>query len=98
AAMVARAPADGNTILLGTTGVLAINQWIYTKPQYQPDRDFAPIINAASTPNLLVVHPSVKANTLKELVAYAKANPGKLTFAAAGNGSTSHLCGEALKH
>jgi tripartite-type tricarboxylate transporter receptor subunit TctC len=98
ASMVARAPADGHTILLGTTGVLAINQWIYAKPQYLPDRDFAPIINAASTPNLLVVHPSVKANSLKELVAFAKAHPGKLSYASAGNGSTSHLCGEALKH
>jgi tripartite-type tricarboxylate transporter receptor subunit TctC len=98
AAMVARAPADGYTILLGTTGVLAINQWIYSKPQYLPERDFTPIIDAAATPNLLVVHPSVKANNMKELVALAKAEPGKLTYASAGNGSTSHLCGEELGH
>lgn len=97
AAQVARAPADGHTILLGTTGVLAINQWIYGKPHYLPERDFAPIINAASTPNLLVVHPSVQASTLKELVDLAKTQPGKLTYASAGNGSTSHLCGEVLK-
>lgn len=96
AALVARAPADGHTILLGTTGVLAINQWIYTKPQYQPERDFAPITNAASTPNMLVVHPSVKASTLKELVALAKTQPKLLSYASAGNGSTSHLCGETL--
>lgn len=97
AAAVARSPADGHTILLGTTGVLAINQWIYPKPQYLPERDFTPIINAASTPNLLVVHPKIKANNLKELIALAKAEPGTLSFASAGIGSTSHLCGEALK-
>jgi tripartite-type tricarboxylate transporter receptor subunit TctC len=82
---------------MATTGVLAINQWIYEKPQYSPEKDFAPIVNAASTPNMIVVNPSVKANTLKELVALAKSQPGKLSFASAGNGSTSHLCGEALK-
>jgi tripartite-type tricarboxylate transporter receptor subunit TctC len=98
AGVVARAPADGQTILLGTTGVLAINQWIYANPQYLPERDFAPIIDAAATPNLLVVNPKIKANTLKELVEEAKAHPGQLSFASAGNGSTSHMCGEALKH
>ena len=97
AAHVARAPADGHTILLGTTGVLAINQWVYAKPQYQPEKDFTPVTNAASTPNLLVVHPSVKAGTLEELVATAKAEPGRLSYASAGNGSTSHLCGEMLR-
>lgn len=97
AARVAVSLADGYTLLLATTGVLAINQWIYEKPAYHPDKDFAPITNAASTPNIIVVNPSVKAGTLKELVALAKAEPGKLTFASAGNGSTSHLCGETLK-
>jgi tripartite-type tricarboxylate transporter receptor subunit TctC len=97
AARVATSDPDGYTLLLGTTGVFAINQWIYEKPQYSPEKDFAPIANAASTPNMIVVNPSVKAKTLKELVALAKAEPGKLSFASAGNGSTSHLCGEALK-
>ncbi len=97
AARVATSAPDGYTLLLGTTGVFAINQWIYEKPQYSPEKDFAPIVNAASTPNMIVVNPSVKAKTLKELVALAKAQPGKLSFASAGNGSTSHLCGEALK-
>jgi tripartite-type tricarboxylate transporter receptor subunit TctC len=97
AARVAASAADGYTLLLATTGVLAINQWIYEKPAYHPERDFAPIANAASTPNIIVVNPSVKASTLKELVSLAKAEPGKLTFASAGNGSTSHLCGETLK-
>jgi tripartite-type tricarboxylate transporter receptor subunit TctC len=77
--------------------MLAINQWVYETPMYDPEKDFAPITNGASTPNILVVNPSVKANSLKELVALAKAEPGQLTFASAGNGSTSHLCGETLK-
>jgi tripartite-type tricarboxylate transporter receptor subunit TctC len=97
AARVASSAADGYTILLATTGVLAINQWIYDKPAYNPGKDFVPISDAASTPNIVVVDPSVKASSLKELVSLAKAEPGKLTFASAGNGSTSHLCGETLK-
>lgn len=97
ATRVASSAADGYTLLLGTTGVLAINQWIYEKPAYNPEKDFTPIANAASTPNIIVVGPSVKASNLKELVSLAKAEPGTLTFASAGNGSTSHLCGETLK-
>jgi tripartite-type tricarboxylate transporter receptor subunit TctC len=97
ATRVAASAADGYTLLLATTGVLAINQWIYEKPAYHPQRDFAPIVNAASTPNIIVVNPSVKAASLDELVSLAKAEPGILTFASAGDGSTSHLCGETLK-
>jgi tripartite-type tricarboxylate transporter receptor subunit TctC len=97
AARVARSAPDGHTLLLATTGVLAINQWIYAKPQYSAEKDFEPIGNLASTPNLLVVNPSVTASTLPELVALAKARPGFLSFASAGYGSTSHICGEALK-
>ena len=96
AVRVASSPADGYTILLATTGMLAINQWIYENPTYNPEKDFTPITNGASTPNILVVNPAIKASSLKELVALAKAEPGKLTFASAGNGSTSHLCGETL--
>lgn len=97
AARVAAAQPDGYTILLATTGMLAINPWIYEKPAYDAKKDFAPVTNAASTPNILVVNSSLKATNLKELVAMAKAEPGKLTFASAGIGSTSHLCGETLK-
>jgi tripartite-type tricarboxylate transporter receptor subunit TctC len=97
AARVAKAEPDGYTLLTVTTGVLAINQWIYAKPLYSPERDFAPILNVASTPNILVVNQSVNASTLQELVALAKAKPGSLSFASAGFGSTSHICGEALK-
>jgi len=94
---VATSPADGYTILLATTGVLAINQWVYPKLSYSPSKDFDPVINAAATPNMIVVHPSVKAENLNELIALAKSQPGALSFASAGNGSTSHLCGETLK-
>lgn len=97
AARVAASPADGYTILLATTGMMAINPWIYEKPAYNAEKDFTPIANGASTPNILVVNPSVKANSLKELIALAKSQPGKLTFGSAGIGSTSHLCGETLK-
>jgi tripartite-type tricarboxylate transporter receptor subunit TctC len=97
AARVAASLADGYTILLATTGMMAINPWIYEKPAYNAEKDFAPITNGASTPNILVVNPAVKASSLKELIALAKARPGKLTFASAGIGSTSHLCGETLK-
>jgi tripartite-type tricarboxylate transporter receptor subunit TctC len=97
AARVVSSAADGYTLLLATTGVLAINQWIYEKPAYHPERDFAPITNAASTPNIIVVNPLVRASSLSELVSLAKAEPGQLTFASAGNGSTSHICGETLK-
>jgi tripartite-type tricarboxylate transporter receptor subunit TctC len=97
AVKVASSPADGYTVLLATTGVLAINQWVYPKLQYSPEKDFDPVIDAAATPNMLVVHPGVPAANLKELIALAKAKPGELSFASAGNGSTSHLCGETLK-
>ncbi|MDX3904617.1 MAG: tripartite tricarboxylate transporter substrate binding protein [Pigmentiphaga sp.] len=97
AAKVASSAADGYTLLMATTGVLAINPWVYTKLSYSPTKDFEPIINAASTPNVVVAHPSVAASDLKELVNLARQKPGDLTFASAGNGSTSHLCGESLK-
>lgn len=97
ASRAATSAPDGYTLLMATTGIFAINQWIYAKPLYSPEKDFVPLVNAASTANMIVVNPSVKASTLSELVALAKAEPGKLTFASAGNGSTSHICGEALK-
>jgi tripartite-type tricarboxylate transporter receptor subunit TctC len=97
AAQVAKAAADGHTLLLTPTGVLAINQWLYKALPYKPEKDFAPIVNAGSTPNLLVVHPSVPAANLKELIALAKAQPNSLSYASGGNGTTSHLCGEVLK-
>jgi tripartite-type tricarboxylate transporter receptor subunit TctC len=97
AAFVAKAEPSGHTLLMTPTGVLATNQWLYKDPGYNPEKDLVPIINAATTPNLIVVHPSVKAQNTKELIALAKAKAGSISFASGGNGTTSHLCGELLK-
>jgi tripartite-type tricarboxylate transporter receptor subunit TctC len=90
---VARAAADGQTLLFGTSGPLAINVSLYRKSGYDPIKSFAPVIQVGHLPNILVVHPSVPAQNVKELVAYAKANPGKLSYASSGNGASSHLAG-----
>jgi tripartite-type tricarboxylate transporter receptor subunit TctC len=98
AGIVAKAAdASGHTVLQATTPVLAINQWLYKQLPYDPARDFAPITNAATTPNVWVVHPDIEAKTLRQLVELAKHRPGALSFASGGNGTTSHLCGELLK-
>jgi tripartite-type tricarboxylate transporter receptor subunit TctC len=94
---VATAPPDGYTLLFSTMGVLAINPSLYPKLRYDPAKDFAPVSLTHATSNMLVVHPSVPAKNVKELIAYAKANPGKLTFGSAGNGTSSHLSGELFK-
>ena len=93
AAVVAKAPADGYTLLMGTIGTHSINQFLYKKLAYDPARDFAPLGLVAKVPNVLVVHPSQPYKTVKELIAYAKANPGKVTYASAGNGTSIHLAG-----
>jgi tripartite-type tricarboxylate transporter receptor subunit TctC len=90
---VARAEADGHTLLFGTSAPLAINVHLYQKVNYDPVKSFSPIIQVGYLPNVLVVHPSVPAKTVKELIAYAKANPGKLAFASSGSGASSHLAG-----
>jgi tripartite-type tricarboxylate transporter receptor subunit TctC len=90
---VARAPADGQTLLFGTSGPLAINASLYRKISYDPIKSFAPVIQVGHLPNILVVHPGVPAQNVKELVAHAKANPGKLSYASSGNGASSHLAG-----
>ena len=97
AALVARAESSGHTVLMAPTAVLAINQWLYKDLAYRPEKDFAPIINAASTPNMWVAHPSFPARNLEEMIALARLKPNSISFASAGNGSTSHLCGELLK-
>ncbi len=90
---VARAAADGQTLLFGTSGPLAINASLYRKVSYDPIKSFAPVIQIGHLPNILVVHPSVPAKDVKELIAYAKAQPGKLSYASSGNGASSHLAG-----
>jgi len=91
---VAKSAPDGYTILLGYTGTLAIGPSLYKNVGYDARKDFAPIGMIGNAPNSLVVHPSFPANTLAELIAYAKANPGKVNFGSAGAGTASHITGE----
>jgi tripartite-type tricarboxylate transporter receptor subunit TctC len=93
----AKAPADGHTIFMGTQSGLVINTLARKKLPYDPVRDLAPVTMLFTTPLYLVVHPSVPANSVKELIALARARPGKLTFASIGNGSSQHLAGEMLR-
>lgn len=97
AAHVANADPDGYTLLMGSAATHAINVSLYQKLPYDPIKDFAPISLVAQVPNVLVVHPSVPAHNVKELIAYAKANPGKLNFGSSGAGGTIHLSGELFK-
>lgn len=97
-AALAKAPPDGYTLGLATTGTHAVNPHLYgPKLGYNALRDFAPISTVVTYVNLLVVHPSVPAKTVAELVAYAKANPQKVNYGSSGNGSTNHLSGELLR-
>ena len=93
AAEVARAAPDGYTLLQGTNGTHGINQALYEKTGFDPLKDFVPVARFTVIPAMLVVNPSVPAHSVKELLAYIKANPGKVSFASAGNGTTSHLAG-----
>jgi tripartite-type tricarboxylate transporter receptor subunit TctC len=97
AAEVAKAAPDGYTILMGTPGTQAINQYIYTKMPYNTEKDFAPVSLVARVPNVLVVHPGLGLKSLQDLVAYARANPNKLNAASPGAGSTGHLSLELFK-
>ena len=94
---VARAAPDGHTLLLASSGILAANASLYKKVNFDPVKDFAPITLVGTQPNVLVVHPALPARTLAELIAHAKANPGKVSFASGGHGSSPHLAGELLK-
>lgn len=95
--LVAKSPADGYMMLMGNTSTLAIAPALYTKLTYDPVRDFAPISLVTTTENVIVVHPSLPAKNLKELIALAKARPGQVLFSSAGSGTTSHLGGELLR-
>ena len=96
--LVAKAPPDGYTLLLGTIGTNAINDALYSKMPYNVRTDFAPISLVSNAYLLLVMHPSVPVRTVKDVIALAKANPGKLNFGSAGAGTTPHLSGEMFKH
>jgi tripartite-type tricarboxylate transporter receptor subunit TctC len=97
AQFVAQSPADGYTLLLANTGTMVINPAIYAKAPYDTLKDFQPIARTAQQPLALIINKDVSANSLKEFVEYAKANPGKLNYGSAGNGGISHLVPEMLK-
>jgi len=97
AQIVARAAPDGHTLLYGTPGPQIINPHLMASVPYDPVNDFAPVAGYKRAPNLLAVHPGLPAQTLAELVALARAQPGLLTFASSGIGASSHLAGEMLK-
>jgi len=94
--IVAKAPPDGYTLIMATPA-LASNQALYGKLNYDPVNGFAPVTLVAEIPIALVVHPSMPTKTVKELIALAKANPGKLNFGSSGNGGIGHLVGEMFK-
>jgi tripartite-type tricarboxylate transporter receptor subunit TctC len=97
AAYVAKSAPDGDTLLLGTSSILAANPAISANLPFDPVADFAPVSLVATIENILVVHPSVPVHSVKELIAYAKANPGKLSYASSGIGSTYHLGAELFR-
>jgi tripartite-type tricarboxylate transporter receptor subunit TctC len=93
---VAKGPTDGTQIAI-VPPQIAINQYLYAKLPFDPEKDFIPIAQVANLPNILVVKKDLAVNSVAELIAYAKANPGKLNFASSGNGTTIHLSGELFK-
>ena len=95
--IVARSAPDGYTLLMGANGTNAINPSLYPKLAVNPATELVPIGIVASSPMILVIHPSVSAHSTKELVALAKAKPGAISFASSGNGSTAHLSSELFK-
>ena len=94
---VAKAGADGYTLILGHVGTLAVNPYMLSNQPYDVNRDFTPVTLLAKVPNVVVVHPDVPVKNFKEFIAYAKANPAKLNYSSAGNGSSGHLSMEYLK-
>ena len=93
----ARAPADGYTLFMTTSGIQAINPALYAKMPVDPNKELAPVIAVVSLNNVLVAHPSVTINSVKDLITMAKASPGKLTYASSGNGTSIHMSGEMFK-
>ena len=95
--LVARAAPDGYTLLYGTNGTLAINPTLYGNLRFDPVKDFAPVSPMTLIAAMLIVNPNLPVQSVAELIRYAKAHPGKVNFASAGNGTTSHLAGELFK-
>src|SRR5450759_4262385 len=94
---VAKSAPDGYTIMMGGIGPHGISPSLYSKLPYDPIRDFTPVIHVGSAPNVLVVHPTVAAHSVRELISLAKSKPGQLSFSSAGSGSSQHLSGEMFK-
>jgi tripartite-type tricarboxylate transporter receptor subunit TctC len=97
AGMVAKSPPDGYTVMMGHVSVNAIAPALFKNLSYDVIKDFAPVAIAAAVPHFVVVHPSVPAQSLREMIDFVKARPGKLTYPSAGNGSMPHLAGEVFK-
>jgi len=97
AEVVAKAPADGHTLLIGINGPAAINKFLYKNLAYDSDRDLLPVSLLASSPQMLVVIPAVRAGSFREFVEHARAHPGRLSYGSVGSGSASHLTMELLK-
>ena len=95
--LVAKSPPDGYTVVMGALSTHAVNPSLYASMPYDAQKDFAPITLVAITPNVLVVNPALPVHSVKELIAYAKANPGKLSFGSGSTGSAGHLAGELFK-
>ncbi len=95
--IVAKSPADGYTLVMGSIGTHSVNISLFSKMPFDPVRDFAPIALVIKSQNLLVVHPSVPAKSVRELIALSGARPGQLAYASAGNGTAGHLAGELFK-
>ena len=95
--LVAKAPADGYTLLVGNVAVYAMNVATYPKMSYHPQKDLTPVVQTVMVPYVLVVNPALPVRTVPELLAYAKANPGKLSYGSSGNGSAQHLAAELFK-
>lgn len=97
AVLVKRAAPDGHTLLFTGAGTLATNPALYKAPGFDPRKDFEPVVVVGNVPNILVVHPSVPANTVREFVEYLHQRPGKLSFGSSGNGSSMHTAGELFR-
>ena len=95
---VAKSAPDGYTLFMTTSGIQAINPALYAKMPFDPNKDLMPVAPLVSLNNVLVAHPSVKAGSVKEFIALAKASPGKITYASSGNGTSIHMSGEMFKH
>lgn len=96
--IVSKAPPDGYTLIMGYTGDVAINQSLFRKMTFDPVKNFSPVALAATAPMLFVIHPSLPASNVKQLVALAKSQPGQLVYASAGVGQPGHLAFELLQH